>query len=69
MDEYHCLVRAGSERILATMRGPESGGFEDIGRIRILICDSVRAACSLDSLMIEKRPTRSPYNHMFLEND
>lgn len=56
----HCLLRAGSSRIAAAIRAPWMGGFEYIGRTKILICDSTRFVSSGEPHTIENAPTRSP---------
>ncbi|MNF00325.1 hypothetical protein D3C80_1991360 [compost metagenome] len=38
-------------------------------RITRLTCDSTRALSSLDSVMIDSAPTRSPYSEKDLENE
>jgi hypothetical protein len=56
----HCCVRAASLRIAEAMRAPWMGGFEYMGRIRILSCESTFFFCSADSQTSENAPQRSP---------
>lgn len=62
----HSALNSGELKIVLTMRAPWMGGFEYIGRMRILSWESVRSASSLPLVMSEKAPARSPYRPIFL---